>query len=219
MTTFFDLPMELRDHVYTLAMGPWKTALVTVNPDSARQPPISRVCRQLRVESLPIFYSVLSFQITLNSKLALRPGAPGFDWLRAIGKTNLNMVREIQLVGASFSVTVAQADSGRSLELKALHFGIPILPINLKEEDSVRKSLSEALDFIAGDVDEEGKVKQPGLTKDYVVGLFFFVIYAAIRDKHERLWRLDLSAREFVRGGVHLIEPEHRLAKKLGLLN
>ncbi|KAK3696755.1 hypothetical protein LTR37_017779 [Vermiconidia calcicola] len=219
MTTFFDLPVELRDHIYTLAMGPWKTALVTVNPDSARQPPISRVCLQLRVESLPIFYSVLSFQITLNSKLALRPGAPGFDWLRAIGKTNLNMVREIQLVGASFDITITQADSGRSLELKALHFGDPILPINLKDEDGVRKSLCEALDLMAGGVDEEGKVKEPGLTKDYVAGLFFFVIYAAIRDKNECPWRGDPSALQFVIGHEVLVEYEHRLAKKLGLLN
>jgi len=83
---FFDflaLSAELRNRIYTFAVllnpdlnGTRNPGVLTVG-DSPRQPPITRVCRQLRTESLPIYYVETAFNVDLTDKLDLSGWAGG----------------------------------------------------------------------------------------------------------------------------------------------
>lgn len=63
------------------------------------QPAISRISRQLRYETLPIFYGINKIHIdaTAFSYVGSDPGTPA-DWWRVIGDTNLRMIKSLRLV-------------------------------------------------------------------------------------------------------------------------
>lgn len=58
---FRDLPAEARNRVYELAFQDTSHFLAHV-----MLPPITRVCRQLRTESLPVFFSTATFKIVVS---------------------------------------------------------------------------------------------------------------------------------------------------------
>ena len=54
-TSFLDLPPELRNTVYELTL----VSETPIKPfEDRQQPTISKVCRQVRAESLPVYYSL-----------------------------------------------------------------------------------------------------------------------------------------------------------------
>ncbi|KAK6442920.1 hypothetical protein LTR95_000798 [Oleoguttula sp. CCFEE 5521] len=67
------------------------------------QPSLTRVCRQLRAEVLPVFYGIHHFHIELdqfrnstnNSRRAFNNSIDG--WLRSIGDTNLRYIRRFTM--------------------------------------------------------------------------------------------------------------------------
>ncbi|KAK5124760.1 hypothetical protein LTR85_001473 [Meristemomyces frigidus] len=67
------LPAELRNCIYELAI----TACTFIWMKDARQPALTRTCRQIRGESLPIFYECNTFRIYDEYKSRVRrPDAP-----------------------------------------------------------------------------------------------------------------------------------------------
>lgn len=83
-------------------------------PECLLQPALSQVCRQLRAETLPIFYGINSFHFDTTSyydphkkhilvsdgglgPAAVHPGNPR-AWWRTIGDSNLRLVRYIRVV-------------------------------------------------------------------------------------------------------------------------
>ena len=94
---FFKLPPELRNRIYEFALLQ-RTPIVIICQQAcgqhsrrhAMQPALSRTCRLLRKETLPIFYGQHTFLI------AFYPHAPAAEaWLSAIGLENLGLLRNV----------------------------------------------------------------------------------------------------------------------------
>ncbi|CAK3751635.1 Hypothetical predicted protein [Lecanosticta acicola] len=79
---FPDLPAELRNRVYAFALVDGK-----VNPSISKfvLPPVTRASKQLRTESLPLFFSENSFQITVFSNFVQRKETRDFFATQASG--------------------------------------------------------------------------------------------------------------------------------------
>lgn len=96
----FALPRELRDEVLTHVVAQPLTAVTPawyrsgfVLTSNAVQPPICRVNRQLRHETLPSFYSTNTFSLDISIRGRRNTGR----WLAAIGDANANNLRRIAL--------------------------------------------------------------------------------------------------------------------------
>ena len=68
--SFLSLPPEIRNHIYdlsvptsrTFVIGPWR-------PNTQRmQPPVTRVCKQIRNETLPMFVARNNFRIRASTE-------------------------------------------------------------------------------------------------------------------------------------------------------
>jgi hypothetical protein len=98
-----DLPQELRDQIYGYLMLKQKTH-ITMLPHyscsqslvSAAQPALCYVNKQIRTETLPIFYSSNLFLAELSDDTDL---AVAKNWLAAIGNENLRHLRRLALCG------------------------------------------------------------------------------------------------------------------------
>ncbi|KAK3724907.1 hypothetical protein LTR37_000955 [Vermiconidia calcicola] len=90
------LPAELRNRIYGLALPETVVAHSYYRRQSfeteVRQPSLTRVCKQLRNESLPVFYSTLSVYRRRHWKFDASIEIPNQDvleqWLLAIGAKN-----------------------------------------------------------------------------------------------------------------------------------
>lgn len=96
---FMRLSRELRDEVYMhAAQDPWYEALW-----QPVQPHVTRVCRQLRVEALDVFYRRMIFGIDMARVVDKDGGSLGeFDygaacWLRDLPYSNLARIRHLNL--------------------------------------------------------------------------------------------------------------------------
>lgn len=73
-----DLPAEIREHIFTFVVVPDKKTMVTFCLDrfqkesyeEASQPPITRVSRQVRRETVPLFYECNEFVIHTDDQKA-----------------------------------------------------------------------------------------------------------------------------------------------------
>lgn len=101
---FLDLPRELRDEIFEyLVVKPTNTITMlessqncAQNEVSAAQPAISRVNRQIRAESLPMFYKRNLFTAELSNFLDLTIAK---SWLESIGDHNAACIRRLGLCG------------------------------------------------------------------------------------------------------------------------
>ncbi|KAK3046667.1 hypothetical protein LTR09_011881 [Extremus antarcticus] len=90
----FDLPRELRDEIWGYALGV-STIDITSAPQLAVQPLLCRVSRQLRYETLPLFYQNNIFKSGVTN--SARENAE--LWLNAIGQDNIKTLRFLTLRG------------------------------------------------------------------------------------------------------------------------
>lgn len=94
---FLDLPPELRVQVYNFYFRSFEHLTEPV------QPPISKVCRLLRQEALPVFYKACIFVFDLKHEVEERralvhqsvPGRSGPHFFQAIPEEHLAMIRQI----------------------------------------------------------------------------------------------------------------------------
>lgn len=100
---FLDLPAELREAIYTLAVvKPTNTITMLfdhnsyANEVSASQPALALVNRQIRSECLATFYSSNTFTAQLDNATDL---ATAKRWVRAIGDTNVADLRTVVMCG------------------------------------------------------------------------------------------------------------------------
>lgn len=90
------------------------------------QPPLTRVCRLIRKESLPCFYGVNRFHLELHNWSTPRgdslPARGPLDWWRAIGDTNLRSFKHMSMVfevpgldkyGVAYSIGVTVSPPGK----------------------------------------------------------------------------------------------------------
>ncbi|KAK5257078.1 hypothetical protein LTR16_001669 [Cryomyces antarcticus] len=126
---FLKLPAELRNRIYEDALlfrAP--RALHDIVRDHARdsgdepsqtvlcQPALTRVCKQIREESLPVYYGLNEFSAEL---LACKPRHNASAWLARIGNANCLMVRHL-IIHVSASVECISVDSCRFRHLPTL---------------------------------------------------------------------------------------------------
>ena len=110
----FRLPAELRNRIYELALVQKKHIHASIagceeswsRPNSKqvkrailaltlRQPPLTRTCRKLREEALPIFYGGNVFHVPILHN----DGNAGevIDWLTAVGAKNRSLLHQLYL--------------------------------------------------------------------------------------------------------------------------
>lgn len=98
-----DLPEELRDEIFShILLKPQNTITMLSNSHcfrsevSAAQPTISQVCKQLRMETLPVFYGSNRFLAELGEAEDLETAR---NWLATIGDSNVRYLRHLVLSG------------------------------------------------------------------------------------------------------------------------
>lgn len=96
---FLDLPAEMRSIIFTMYMEG-----LVVPGDKACQPPLCLTSRQLRHESLPLFYQVSAFSFSLYENCKIASGAPRMvvednstDLLYHTSDTNLAKVKRLNV--------------------------------------------------------------------------------------------------------------------------
>ena len=91
---FIDLPPELRNAIYEYYMADFPRRLT-----APTQPPLTRTCRLMRSEALPIFYHQTSFVVDLGTypdRLRLHPNATSF--VSGLSETNCAWIRSLHFV-------------------------------------------------------------------------------------------------------------------------
>lgn len=86
------LPPELRNAIYTHLFTPLTTYAHTLRPKAITHP-ISQTCRQLRRETQTMYFSSIKF----NAHLDDGPITPLAQWLKAIGRTQCEALREVNV--------------------------------------------------------------------------------------------------------------------------
>lgn len=115
------LPAELRNRIYELALtrqGPRKMIKAWDRP--GRQPGLTRTCRAIRAEALPIFYSINEF---LTSPLCPEDEQVMSAWLRAIERENREHLDHVLMLKWDFmryNSAVERFDRRRTRFLKRL---------------------------------------------------------------------------------------------------
>ncbi|KAK5705563.1 hypothetical protein LTR97_002682 [Elasticomyces elasticus] len=111
---FMDLPPELRNRIHEYAVryyDQWMTDSGTRNHEiltakwsesyAAMQPAITKVSRQLRSETLEMFYATNQFVITLDYITSIEVDEGTFKaskWLRAIGTVNATHIKDCTIL-------------------------------------------------------------------------------------------------------------------------
>ncbi|KAL2354567.1 hypothetical protein BJ546DRAFT_1061580 [Cryomyces antarcticus] len=93
---FLKLPPELRNAIYARVVVLWAPIWVhTLHTTSKQvlQPPLSRVCKQVRAECLAVFYSCNAFE----GLLLFPPHCGVLAWLTRIGRTNCATLRQLRI--------------------------------------------------------------------------------------------------------------------------
>jgi hypothetical protein len=116
LTEFMDLPGEIRNNIYRLALvTPGDQGiLITTDPNdddddddsglTATPPALTQVNAQIRRESLPIFFGENTFRCTLFELWGdgETEDLPLVKWTEAIGSEGMGMVRNVRATSCSF---------------------------------------------------------------------------------------------------------------------
>lgn len=107
-STFLTLPRELRDHIYELALVDRETtrqhegARIPIRAGSySVQPALTKTCRQVREETLVIYYGFNTFYSMIEwdasqSAFIMEPGL--VNWLKSIGPDNTSKITDLNLL-------------------------------------------------------------------------------------------------------------------------
>ncbi|KAK5113476.1 hypothetical protein LTR62_003345 [Meristemomyces frigidus] len=100
LTGFFSLPPELREEIYLLVLQkPHNTITMLANHTSykseisAAQPSLTKVCKQLRHETLPVYYNANVFLADVSEADDV---ATAQRWLRAIGDERVKELLDLK---------------------------------------------------------------------------------------------------------------------------
>nr|OQO19439.1 hypothetical protein B0A51_14604 [Rachicladosporium sp. CCFEE 5018] len=95
--SFLDLPRELRDRVYDLAILPEPEAS---NKDW-KQPPLTLTSKQIRLETVALFYSNTQLRIEIIDATPLEDLHRAQNWARALGAENIHHMHKVSLTASS----------------------------------------------------------------------------------------------------------------------
>lgn len=118
--SFMTLPPELRNRIYQLTLLPSKgdsgcvdntTAIDLKTPNSTwtRQPALTKVSRQIRAESLPLYYGLNKFVVRISQTRSYRSTVKQCSfgkslssdcaavWLSRIGKANIDLIKDLEI--------------------------------------------------------------------------------------------------------------------------
>jgi hypothetical protein len=117
---FFDLPGEIRNSIYEMVFvhdKPLKPCRYNGPKHCGQQPSITLVCRRLRHEALPFFYSLNTFDIYWGVRCS--------SWARATGAANLARLKSVFIginpikatITTCFMANVKLSQDGTSIEV------------------------------------------------------------------------------------------------------
>ncbi|KAK3657574.1 hypothetical protein LTR56_002349 [Elasticomyces elasticus] len=138
---FMDLPPEIRDQIYEYALkcrtsnwvfrgqqnegkiqlnaskGALKSFSLEDQHHPATQPSLTRVSRQLRAETLAMYYGINSFELRLDQgddiphvKAHNVEQMQALKWLAAIGPSNAQLIKNIKILYAYESISQLEMD-------------------------------------------------------------------------------------------------------------
>lgn len=92
--TFLDLPPEIRNIIYTLALTESGDNSISICRGSSHlsEPALTRTCNQIRQESLPVFYGTNRFFDHLSGALY------AVQWLQSIGVAHRHLLRCVSIL-------------------------------------------------------------------------------------------------------------------------
>ena len=109
-TPFFKLPPEVREQIYAYYMLDWSSAglgrLINPSGQAARrpipphEPPLTRVSKLVRAESLHVFYRTARFPLIVHPTRSWGPldlPFPVVDWYHFLGPGKLSLIRRLEL--------------------------------------------------------------------------------------------------------------------------
>jgi len=99
-----DLPRELRDSIYENVFTPETGEVISIDKHSAYrpqsravQPAITRLSRQIRKETLPMFYALSSFELRLDGVTLHQSTEVLKKWIEAIGAENARRITNLKV--------------------------------------------------------------------------------------------------------------------------
>lgn len=109
-TPFFTLPPEIREQIYVYYMLEWSSAGLgrrvnqsgeaTRRPIPPHDPPLTRVSKLVRAESLHVFYRTARFPLIAHPKRPWGPldlPFPAVDWYHHLGPGKLSLIRHLAI--------------------------------------------------------------------------------------------------------------------------
>ena len=141
-----DLPVEMWTHICQLAISRPEPIKVfnklcpRLNAAAVAQPPITRTCKLIRAETLPLFYEKHIFLVHRQNSMPRQLCA----WLLAIGPTNRAHLRHLYSMSTSSSLTEhieqqfdwedSASPTLTALTAQELGTGVPMLHITFPPE-------------------------------------------------------------------------------------
>ncbi|KAF7190482.1 hypothetical protein HII31_08196 [Pseudocercospora fuligena] len=148
-TQFFDLPLEVRDMVYS-HFCPYRWFDIVLMPDKILQPGTSRVSRQMRKESLDVFYGkgiwLHDMRGWKNSSYpkTWTPQTIFMKWIGAIGDENAARIRRLRFYHHTFNLLITIGDEQPRVSFR-LRNNRPGTEVELAEDAPKGYSFGEAL--------------------------------------------------------------------------
>ncbi|EME83564.1 uncharacterized protein MYCFIDRAFT_174995 [Pseudocercospora fijiensis CIRAD86] len=149
-TNFFDLPLEVRDMVYS-HFCPYRWFDIVLMPHEILAPGTSRVSRQMRKESLDLEGEEDQADANSNSQPdgymtceAWTPQTIFVKWIRAIGDENAARIQRLRFYHHNFNLLIAIGDEQPRISFK-LRNNRPGTEVQLAQDAPKGYSFSEAL--------------------------------------------------------------------------
>ncbi|TKA72566.1 hypothetical protein B0A49_06035 [Cryomyces minteri] len=139
---FFKLPVELRNQIYGLVHGPARVIHMRAYREN-EQPPLSRVCRQLRNEYLPWYYGNNVF---FGIFYVYRPNQGLNHWLKRIGNDKCMMLRRLTVDTHG----IALRRVAKSLEQSGVRFAMPLRELTNKRNTCWPRTIPHRRTLVMG---------------------------------------------------------------------
>ena len=125
----FNLSSELRHRIWEYALHYDVLHINNSNPERRMaQPGLCRVNRQLRAETLPVFYKTNTFTVILDMT------GVSLKWLDTIGKDNMNCLRSVLLEHCMDSDSGTDWDNAPLLQMVCINARLDLIKGDFKLE-------------------------------------------------------------------------------------
>ncbi|KAK5164227.1 uncharacterized protein LTR77_009921 [Saxophila tyrrhenica] len=227
-----ELPAEVRNEIYGYVLADYpvqefKTSNLTAHRVQGIQPALTQVNKQVRAETLPMFYANSELFIRIHSQCdVFGRNQAIIKVLEKLGPSLLSRFESIWFhtrLNRGFICRVTQRDGGTKLNSTLVVFFL-----SAADQARMQQQMQEARDFMAPAVDRDKQPKAPGLfgSVQHFRNLYVYLVRVAVRVEQSRGTpappatgsMLDTDGIEFLFDDRRVTREEVRLAVKYGVL-